>query len=104
VPGRRLSNTVLEVKDIVEKPAPAAAPSRLVSVSGYILTPDFLSYIDRTSPDTSGEVGVAHVLQVYAKEKPVVGVKINGSYYDCGSKPGYLRAIVDAAKRQGISI
>lgn len=88
---------VVRVKSIVEKPIPAAAPSNLASVGGYILTHDMMPYIEKLQPGANGEIVLADALQAYAQEHTVTGTVIDGEYYDGGDKLSYLKAVVDAA-------
>jgi UTP--glucose-1-phosphate uridylyltransferase len=94
-----LSDSVVEVKSIIEKPAKGEEPSLLASVSGYLLTGSIISYIEKLQPDASGEVAIAHALQEYAKDHRVLGVEIDGKYFDCGNKVGYFEALLHAGSQ-----
>ena len=89
----------LDVKRIVEKPAPEDAPSNLAVVGRYILTPSIFGELTSIGRGAGGEIqltdGIAALL---AKEKVSV-LPFTGTRYDCGSKIGYLRATVEYALR-----
>ena len=51
-----LGGNVYEVLDMVEKPAPADAPSDLAIIGRYVLTPDLFPILAETPPDSRGEV------------------------------------------------
>lgn len=96
-PGKELKNGVIEMKTIVEKPDPENAPSLLASVNGYLLTPDTIPYIEKLKPDKAGEISIPDTLKEYAKDHQVLGVEIEGKYFDCGNKVGYMEALIHAA-------
>lgn len=76
---------------IVEKPDPKNAPSQLASVGRFILTPEIFPKIAKTKK-TKGEVYLADAIDALAKEGSVYGHELEGTWYDCGSKAGFLRA------------
>ncbi len=85
------------LRQIVEKPAPEVAPSRLAVVGRYLLTPAIFQILESTGRGAGGEIqltdGIAHLLQV----EPVYALPFTGRRYDCGSKLGYIEATVDYA-------
>ncbi len=92
--GKELDSVTLDVDQIVEKPGKDKAPSNLASVSGYLFTPELLSYIERaTAAHSDGELMVQPILQkMIADGHKVFARKIeNGRYYDTGDKLEYLK-------------
>ncbi|MFY9457386.1 MAG: UTP--glucose-1-phosphate uridylyltransferase [Candidatus Spechtbacterales bacterium] len=79
------------VEKLVEKPDPANAPSQLASVGRFILTPEIFPKIAKTKK-TKGEVYLADAIDALAKEGRVYGHELEGTWYDCGSKAGFLKA------------
>jgi len=86
-----------EVRGLVEKPAPDAAPSRLASIGRYVLEPEIFDILRDLAPGAGGEIQLADALNIRAGEGHVRSVTLDGRRYDCGSKFGYLEAIVDHA-------
>lgn len=86
-----------QVKRLVEKPGPHAAPSRFAAVSGYLLTPDILPVVAQENVGHSGEIVLADSINELAQQGKVYGKFIEGIYHDAGDKASYLRAIVDHA-------
>ncbi|HEB96876.1 MAG TPA: UTP--glucose-1-phosphate uridylyltransferase GalU [Sedimenticola thiotaurini] len=88
---------LVPVRGIVEKPAPAEAPSNRGVVGRYLLTPGIFRELVRTGRGAGGEIqltdGIARLLQ----KEPVMAYTFEGVRYDCGSKLGYLQATVDYA-------
>ena len=100
VGGREVEPGVVEVSQFVEKPGPGKAPSDLAVVSGFLFTPDIFEALERAVPATI-EMGkelyyVDGVNNLLSDGKKVHAVEIkNAKYYDCGSKIGYLKTVVD---------
>lgn len=77
---------------IVEKPAPAAAPSTLGVVGRYILTPRIFHHLQRVKPGAGGEIQLTDGIARLLAEEKVLAYEFKGVRYDCGSKLGYLKA------------
>lgn len=109
VGGRDVGDGVIEVGEFIEKPGPDKAPSNLAVVSGFLFTPDIFDALERAIPDTidRGEelYYVDGVNNMMKEGKKVHAIEItNGKYYDCGSKLGYLKTVVDhGLKHEDIS-
>ncbi len=91
---KALEGNVYEVEGIVEKPGPENAPSRLASLGGYVLTPDIFEALEKTTPGRGGEVWLVDAIAKLRLLRPVYACKIEGTYYDVGSKLGWLQANV----------
>ncbi len=100
IDGVELSKNTYEVKKLVEKPGPLKAPSLLGSVGGYILTPDIFDVLENTKLGKGGELWLVDAIVKLMKERAVYAKKVEGTYYDTGSKLGYLRANVEMALRR----
>ena len=87
------------VAGLVEKPSAAQAPSRLASMGRYVLEPQIFDILRAQKPGHGGEIQLADAIHVRAQQGFVRSVALNGKRYDCGSKMGYLEAIVAVALR-----
>lgn len=83
-----------ELKGIVEKPAPADAPSNLGVVGRYILTPPIFTLLAETHSGSGGEIQLTDAIAKLLRNEPVYAYQFDGKRYDCGSKLGYLEATV----------
>lgn len=92
VAGEAISDNLLRVTDMVEKPAPEDAPSNLAVIGRYLLTPDIFDIIERTEPGKNGEVQITDALLTQARESCVMAYKFEGRRFDCGSVPGFVEA------------
>ncbi len=99
IDGIEVEKKVYQVKNIVEKPGPEKAPSRLASLGGYILTPDIFEALENTKLGKGGERWLVDAIFKLLKNRPLYASLIEGEYYDTGSKLGYLKANVDFALR-----
>lgn len=94
-----VEDSIYQVKNIVEKPGAKKAPSRLASLGGFVFTPDIFEALEKTELGKDGELWLVDAIFKLLKNRPIYAKKIDGVYYDTGSKLGYLKANVDFALR-----
>lgn len=97
VDGREWDEGVIKVAGIVEKPDPEVAPSNLGVVGRYILTPRIFEHIRNLKPGAGGEFQLTDAIQSLLGQEQVLAYRYQGVRYDCGSKLGYLKAMVEFA-------
>jgi UTP--glucose-1-phosphate uridylyltransferase len=85
------------VDSIVEKPAPAQAPSTLAVVGRYALTPAIFRELAAVKPGRGGEIQLTDAISALLAKERVIAMRMEGRRYDCGSKLGYLKATVELA-------
>ncbi len=90
-----ISPRLYQVKHIVEKPKPAAAPSTLGVVGRYLLTPRVFELLRKTGKGAGGEIQLTDAIQALLGYEEVQAYEFAGTRYDCGSKFGYLKATVE---------
>ncbi len=95
--GTPVGDNVYLVDDLVEKPAPEAAPSDLAIIGRYVLTPDIFPILAETPPDHRGEIQLTDALRRLRARRPIYAVKFTGQHFDTGEKLGFLKATVDMA-------
>ncbi len=91
---------VYRIKDMVEKPAYADAPSDLAIIGRYIFTPDIFEAIERTTPGSGGEIQITDAMRLLLKTRPFYAVKLEGTRHDAGDKLGFLIATVEFALKR----
>jgi UTP--glucose-1-phosphate uridylyltransferase len=91
---------VYRIRDLVEKPPRAEAPSDLAIIGRYILTPDIFPALEATSSDRTGEIQLTNGLRRLLKDRPIFGCRIDGVRHDTGNKLGFLKAVVYFALRR----
>ncbi len=95
IDAKKIEDGVYLVKDLVEKPSPAEAPSNLAIIGRYILTPEIFSALERTRPGKGGEIQLTDGLQLLMQKQPIYAHEIKGVRYDAGDKLGFLKATVE---------
>jgi UTP--glucose-1-phosphate uridylyltransferase len=98
--GPSLGEGIYRVKDLVEKPARADAPSDLAIIGRYILTPDIFPALAATQSDRTGEIQLTNGLRHLLKTRPIYACEVKGVRHDTGNKLGYLKASVYFALRR----
>lgn len=97
VAGEMGSSGIMQVTEIVEKPDPEAAPSRMAVAGRYILTPGIFDKIRNQPKGAGGEIQLTDGISNLLKEEAVYAFQYKGKRYDCGSKEGFLQATVELA-------
>ncbi len=90
-------NRLARARGMVEKPSPEAAPSTLSVIGRYILDPSVFAELERKEKGAGGEIQLTDGIARTLDRVPLHGYRFIGHRYDCGSKAGYVTAILDAA-------
>ncbi len=83
-----------KAQGLVEKPAPATAPSTLSIIGRYILDPVVFDELDRQETGAGGEIQLTDAMARTIGRVPFHGLRFEGRRFDCGSKAGFLEANV----------
>lgn len=86
-----------EIVDVVEKPKQDDAPSNLIIIGRYVLTPDVFAEIDDLKPHANGELQLTDALRSQAERAPLTGVLNMSQRWDTGTPMGWLTAVADIA-------
>jgi UTP--glucose-1-phosphate uridylyltransferase len=101
IDAEEVEENVFKIKDMVEKPKFADAPSDLAIIGRYILTPDVFDAIERTEKGAGGEIQITDAMRLMLEEgKPFYAVKLQGNRHDAGDKLGFLIATVEFALKR----
>ncbi|MBE0623786.1 MAG: UTP--glucose-1-phosphate uridylyltransferase GalU [Burkholderiales bacterium] len=87
------------VSAIVEKPQPRDAPSTLAVVGRYILSGRIFSHLQKVQAGAGGEIQLTDGIAALMRDEKVLAYRFKGTRYDCGSKLGYLQAMVAYGKK-----
>ncbi len=94
---------LLDVRNLVEKPKPEAAPSQNAIIGRYILTPRIFEMIENLKPGAGGELQLTDAIKALLAFEKVYGFCYEGKRHDAGDKLGFLKATVDfALKREDL--
>jgi UTP--glucose-1-phosphate uridylyltransferase len=95
ISGVALDSKNMEIKSIVEKPKPEKAPSNLVAVGKYVITPEVFKILSRMSSGKSGEIRLADAFDVMlSRGRPIYGRILEGLWLDTGDKFNFVRAVI----------
>ncbi len=90
-------NRLYRIRNMVEKPKAADAPSNLAIIGRYVLTPEIFHCVEAIEPGSGGEIQLTDALKYMLRNRPIYGLKFEGTRYDAGDKLGFLRATVEFA-------
>ena len=90
-----IEDGVYKIKDMVEKPPLAEAPSDLAIIGRYVLTPDIFGEIEQTRPGAGGEIQFTDAMRSLLQRRPFYAKRFEGTRYDAGDKLGFLIATVE---------
>ena len=93
---------VVTVTDMVEKPAPADAPSNWIIIGRYLCDPAVFGVLANTPPGRGNEIQLTDALKTLAQMPAdegggVRGVQFRGRRFDTGNPGDYLRTIIQFA-------
>lgn len=89
-----------EITDVVEKPKKEDAPSDLIILGRYVLTPGIWEDIEALQPHPNGELQLTDALLSQTKRVPILGHLTTTERYDTGTPFGWLTAVIDIALRR----
>src|SRR3982750_895994 len=97
------NDRLFKIRNMVEKPKAADAPSNLAIIGRYVLTPEIFGCIESIEPGSGGEIQLTDGLKYMLRDRPIYGLKFEGKRFDAGDKLGFLKATVEfALERQDL--
>lgn len=82
------------MQGIVEKPAVGTAPSNLSVVGRYILPAKIMQLLENTPKGAGNEIQLTDAIAALQQHDIVEAYRMKGQTFDCGSKLGYLKAVL----------
>ena len=97
--NKKLDRNNYLIKDVVEKPSIASAPSNKAVIGRYILPNKIFSKLSKQKPGKGGEIHITDAIQslIYDNNK-FIAHNFVGKYLDCGSMNGYIKSTLEIAK------
>lgn len=89
---------IFRLKDVIEKPDPAEAPSRLAIAARYVFSPTIFQALKRTQPGKGGEIQLTDAVRILIHEgAQVYGVRLRPDEprYDIGNFESYFQAFLE---------
>ena len=84
----------IQMQGIVEKPAVGTAPSNLSVVGRYILPAKIMQLLEQTPKGAGNEIQLTDAIAMLQQSEVVEAYRMKGQTFDCGSKLGYLKAVL----------
>jgi UTP--glucose-1-phosphate uridylyltransferase len=91
---------MVEVRGLVEKPAPEVAPSNLSIQGRYILQPEVFGHLSAFERGAGGEIQLTDAMAKLIGRQPFHGFRFEGARYDCGDKLGFVLGNIAYALRR----
>jgi UTP--glucose-1-phosphate uridylyltransferase len=82
------------MQGIIEKPAVGTAPSNLSVVGRYILPAQIMALLENTPRGAGNEIQLTDAIAALQQLETVEAYRMIGQTFDCGSKLGYLKAVL----------
>ncbi len=89
------NGALIEMSGMVEKPAPAKAPSNFRIIGRYILQPAIFALLEKQEKGAGGEIQLTDAMNALCAKQAFHALLCQGVIHDCGSKLGWLQANVD---------
>jgi UTP--glucose-1-phosphate uridylyltransferase len=85
------------IKSMIEKPSIEESPSNLAAVGRYVLSKNIWPLLKKIPSGAGGEIQLTDAIDMLIELETVEAFRMKGISHDCGTKLGYLKAIVDYA-------
>jgi UTP--glucose-1-phosphate uridylyltransferase len=95
-PGEQ-HGALVEVKALVEKPAPGTAPSNLMIPGRYILQPEVMRVLEGQARGAGNEIQLTDAMAQMIGTQPFHAWRFDGRRFDCGDKAGFITANIALA-------
>ncbi|MFA3315269.1 UTP--glucose-1-phosphate uridylyltransferase GalU [Acinetobacter baumannii] len=84
----------IAIQDIIEKPSIGSAPSNLSVVGRYVLPAKIMQLLENIPKGASSEIQLTDAIAMLQQTDRVEAYRMRGETFDCGSKLGYLKAVL----------
>lgn len=98
--GTKISDRLIHLTELIEKPDVDKAPSNLAIAGRYILTPEIFPALEKTKKGVGNEIQLTDALRLLMKQENIMALTIEGIRYDIGNKLDYLKTIVEFALKR----
>jgi len=100
VGGVNMSDRILQLNELIEKPDIKQAPTNLAIAGRYILTPEIFRALEKTPKGKGNEIQLTDALQILLKEEGIIATIIEGKRYDIGNKIDFLKTTIEFALKR----
>jgi UTP--glucose-1-phosphate uridylyltransferase len=89
--GKMISDGIMRIDQLVEKPARDKSPSRLAIAARYVLTPGIFDCLRQTPAGKGGEIQLTDALKLQLASEPIHGVVLRARRHDIGNPVDWLK-------------
>lgn len=100
VGGEKLSDKIIQLNEMIEKPDRKHAPSNLAFAGRYILTPAIFKALEKTPRGKGNEIQLTDAMKILLKEEGIIATIMEGKRYDIGNKLDFLKTTVEFALKR----
>lgn len=98
--GKNISNKLMQLDELIEKPDVKQAPSNLAIAGRYILTPEIFDVLEKTPRGKGNEIQLTDALRYLMKSENMIAQTIEGKRYDIGNKLDFLKTTIEFALKR----
>jgi UTP--glucose-1-phosphate uridylyltransferase len=98
--GNKISDKIMQLTELIEKPDRNQAPSNLAIAGRYILTPEIFKALEQTPRGKGNEIQLTDALRILLKQEGIIATTIEGKRYDIGNKLDFLKTTVEFALKR----
>ncbi len=100
VGGDKVSDRLMQLNELIEKPDIDKAPSNWAIAGRYILTPEIFNALEKTQRGKGNEIQLTDALRILMKHENIMALSIEGKRYDIGNKLDFLKTTVEFALKR----
>lgn len=95
--GEQVSEGLLKISKMIEKPQPGETDSNLAVFGRYILTPEIFEILEETPEGRNNEIQLTDALNVLCQRQPMYAALVEGKVWDVGDKLNWIKANIEFA-------
>lgn len=92
-----VSDKVMKVSDMVEKPTPEQIMSNYAILGRVVLPSDIFDILEKTPLGAGNELQLTDAMKMLARTQGMMGIEFSGKRYDMGNKLSIMQANVEVA-------
>lgn len=94
IAGKKISDSIREVSELIEKPSVDKSPSNLAIAGRYILTKEIFTALEQTTRGKNDEIQLTDAMRILVKRESIFSYTIEGKRWDIGNKLDYIKTTV----------
>ncbi len=103
ISGKEITEGLMLVEKLVEKPDPELAPSLLGILGRYVFSPEIFSFQRAVSAGSGGEIQLTDAMQSFAQKSDMYSLTFNGKRYDIGTMKDWFQSHIELSAKSDFS-